>query len=54
MFDPELEWVVDTAEFASKGKNTPLQGTALKGRVVATLAGGDLVFQHSDKAQVVG
>ncbi|MFQ6028976.1 MAG: dihydroorotase [Dehalococcoidia bacterium] len=54
LFDPELEWVVDTAEFASKGKNTPLQGTAMKGRVVATVAGGELVFQHSNMVEAVG
>ena len=45
LFDPEQEWTVDTAEFESKGKNTPLQGTALKGRVVATIAAGSLVYQ---------
>jgi dihydroorotase len=45
LFDPEQEWKVDTAEFESKGKNTPLEGTTLKGRVVATFAGGSLVYQ---------
>jgi len=46
IIDTDLEWLVDPAEFASKGKNTPLSGRTLKGRVVATLAGGKLV--HSD------
>ncbi|MEE8353066.1 MAG: dihydroorotase, partial [Dehalococcoidales bacterium] len=46
IIDTEREWLVDPAEFASKGKNTPLSGRTLKGRVVATLAGGKLV--HSD------
>ena len=44
IFDPDLEWTVDTAEFASKGKNTPLEGAALKGRVVATVFGGEVVY----------
>ncbi len=44
IFDPDLEWTVDTAEFASKGKNTPLEGTALKGRVVATVFGGEVAY----------
>ena len=45
LFDPDLDWVVDTSEFESKGRNTPLQGTSLKGRVVATLVGGRIVYQ---------
>ncbi|MCH9018079.1 MAG: dihydroorotase [Chloroflexi bacterium] len=45
LFDPEQEWTVDTSEFESKGRNTPLEGTTLKGRVVATFASGSLVFQ---------
>ena len=46
LFDPDREWVVDPQEFASKGKNTPLGGITLKGRVVATLVAGQVVFQH--------
>ena len=45
LFDPEQEWIVDTSEFESKGKNTPLAGTTLKGRVMATFASGSLVYQ---------
>ena len=45
LFDPDKEWVVDTKEFQSQGKNTPLDGVTLKGRVVATLVEGRLVFQ---------
>ena len=46
IFDPSLEWIVDTREFASKGKNTPLEGTTLKGRVVITLVDGKPVFDE--------
>ena len=45
LFDPDLEWTVDSGEFASKGKNTPLDGTRLKGRTIATISGGKIVFQ---------
>ena len=45
IIDPETEWVVDTAQFASKGKNTPLQGAILKGHVHATLLEGQVVYQ---------
>ena len=43
LFNPDLEWTVDPAEFASKGKNTPLDGTRLRGRVMATIAGGKFI-----------
>ena len=45
IINPETEWVVDTAQFASKGKNTPLQGATLKGHVHATLLEGQIVYQ---------
>jgi dihydroorotase len=44
VFDPEAEWVVEPERFVSKGKNTPLAGRRLKGRVVATVYGGRAVF----------
>ena len=44
IFDPDAEWLVDPADFASKGKNTPLAGTTLRGRVMATIAGGKVVY----------
>jgi len=46
LFDPALEWVVDTKAFASKGKNTPLAGERLKGRVMATISQGKLVYKE--------
>ncbi len=45
IFDPDRSWMVDTRLFASKGRNTPLAGTALKGKVVATVFGGRLVYK---------
>jgi dihydroorotase len=48
IFDPNKEWVVNPEEFISKGKNTPLAGAVLKGRVMATLYGGEVVYK--DKA----
>jgi len=45
VFDPNAEWVVEPERFASKGKNTPLAGRTLKGRVVATVYGGKVVYQ---------
>ncbi len=45
IIDPEAEWVVDPAQFASLGKNTPLAGQRLRGRVVGTLYGGRVIYQ---------
>ena len=42
IFDPDAEWVVDASKFASKGKNTPLDGATLKGRVITTIVGGEV------------
>ncbi len=47
LFDPSMEWTVNSATFASKGKNTPLDGTALRGRVMATISNGVIV--HLDE-----
>lgn len=41
---PAETWTVDTSTFASKGRNTPLHGTQLTGRVVAVIAGGRLAY----------
>ena len=46
VFDPDAEWVVDTTSFASKGKNTPFEGATLKGRVFATILGGEVVYRR--------
>ncbi len=44
IFDPNREWVVDSRKFASKGKNTPYDGYQFKGKVVATLVNGKIVY----------
>jgi len=46
ILDPDREWSVDTKTFASKGKNTPLAGSMLKGKVMATISQGKLA--HKD------
>jgi dihydroorotase len=45
IFDPDREWVVDPAEFASKGRNTPFAGRRLKGRVKYTIVGGTVIYR---------
>ena len=45
IFDPNRKWKVDTTAFASKGKNSPLAGSTLKGKVIATIFGGEFVYK---------
>jgi dihydroorotase len=44
VIDPDLEWTVEPERFASKGKNTPLIGRTLKGKVVETVVSGEIVW----------
>ena len=48
VFDPQAEWTVEPERFASKGKNTPLAGRRLRGRVVATVYEGKVVFAEEE------
>jgi dihydroorotase len=51
IFDLHKEWVVDLAQFASKGKNTPLAGQTLRGKVMATFYLGWPVY--ADKSMKI-
>jgi dihydroorotase len=44
IFDMHKEWKVDADKFVSKGKNTPLNGHTLKGKVMATIYTGNPVY----------
>jgi dihydroorotase len=44
VFDPSREWVVDPAQFLSKGRNTPYAGRKLRGRAICTVVGGRIVY----------
>jgi len=44
IFDPDCEWTVDPAQFVSKGRNTPLAGSQLRGKVMATFFQGKPVY----------
>ena len=45
LINTEHEWIVDPRHFTSKGRNTPLAGTTLKGRAMATIYAGRLISQ---------
>ena len=48
IFDPDQEWTVDPAQFASKGRNTPFGGKKLKGKVKYTIVGGQVVYREGE------
>ena len=48
VFDRSESWTVSSASLASKGKNTPLVGRDLPGRVLMTLARGRLAYEAAD------
>jgi dihydroorotase len=48
VFDPDAEWTVDPARFASKGRNTPYGGQTLRGRVDLTVVDGRVIHRRSD------
>jgi dihydroorotase len=43
--DPDREWCVDPQQMRSRGKNTPLAGLVLRGQVVTTIVGGEIVYE---------
>jgi dihydroorotase len=44
ILDPDREWIVNSRNFASKGKNTPYDGYKFKGKITATIANGRIVY----------
>ena len=51
VLDPDREWIFERAATASKSANSPFFGWKLKGRAVATIVGGKIVW--SEKAEAV-
>jgi dihydroorotase len=43
--DPDMEWTVTADALASMGKNTPLMGRNLRGRVVYAVVGGEARYE---------
>ena len=46
VFDPNEKWIVDSNQFASKGKNTPLDGSTLTGKVKLTIVQGKIQYSN--------
>jgi len=46
VFDPDVEWTVDQASFATKAKFTPFEGWAAQGKAVITLVNGEVRYRE--------
>lgn len=49
ILDPGKEWIVNSRNFISKGKNTPFDGYQFKGKIMATIVAGKIVYQDTSK-----
>jgi dihydroorotase len=45
VFDPEFHWAFSRADSASKSRNSPYEGWPLRGKAMATIVGGKIVWQ---------
>jgi dihydroorotase len=50
IFDPDKEWKIDSRSFISLGKNTPFDSETVRGKVMATIYKGNVVYkdEHMD------
>jgi dihydroorotase len=46
VIDPEVAWRIEPAQFASRARNCPFAGWDVRGRAVATIVGGRVVYQQ--------
>jgi dihydroorotase len=44
--DPAAAWIVNPEELFSRGKNSPFTGRKLRGRIMAVIRGGRVVFDR--------
>ncbi|MEJ7624351.1 MAG: dihydroorotase [Pyrinomonadaceae bacterium] len=49
LIDPSLEWTYKNSESRSKSRNSPFDGRAFTGGVVATIVGGNIVYRRGHK-----
>jgi dihydroorotase len=46
VFDPERRWVYQQEQSASKSQNSPFHGWTMRGKVLATVVGGKIVWRE--------
>jgi dihydroorotase len=53
IFDPEVEWIFQAGDSASKSRNSPFSGWKLKGRAVAAIVAGRTIWSEQTEAVAV-
>lgn len=53
IIDPDAEYVIDSAAFASKGKNTPFDKKKVRGQVKYTIVAGKVVYSNNNGTEVI-
>jgi dihydroorotase len=53
VFDPDMEWIYQAADSASKSRNSPFFGWNLKGRVVAAIVNGKIIWSEQSELTAV-
>jgi dihydroorotase len=48
IIDPDASWAINPATFQSRSRNTPFGGWTVRGRVEATIVGGDVRYQRDE------
>jgi dihydroorotase len=46
LVDPNARWTIDPSRLRSKSKNTPFAGREARGRVLMTVAAGQIIHEH--------
>ena len=49
VLDPDAAWIFRRQDSASKSRNSPFDGWPLKGRAVATIVGGKMVWREENR-----
>ncbi len=53
VFDPNVEYAIDSTKFFSKGKNTPFEGKTVKGTIRTTMIDGRIVYSNHNGHEVL-
>ncbi len=53
VFDPDCEWIFQASDSVSKSKNSPFFGWKFKGRAVATIVNGKMIWSEQMEAVAV-
>ncbi len=53
VFDPDLEWIYDRTESASKSRNSPFHGWAMRGKTILTIVDGKAAWREQNQALCV-